>query len=58
MEGSRVAVVVDGERREGTVVSATYTVKGGDPVLGVELDEALSGGRARHAVSLADAELI
>lgn len=58
MEGSRVAVVIDGERHEGTVVEATYTVKGGDPVLGVELDEELPDGRSRHLVSLADAELI
>ncbi|WP_255196087.1 hypothetical protein [Halorarius litoreus] len=58
MEGSRVAVVIDGERHEGTVVEASYTVKGGDPVLGVELDDALSDGRSRHLVPLSDAEVI
>lgn len=46
MEGTRVSLVVDGEERTGTVVEATYTVKGGHPVVAVELDEPV-GGRER-----------
>lgn len=45
MEGTRVVVTVDGDRRAGTVASVAYTVKGGQPVLTVALDEPLPDGR-------------
>lgn len=56
MRGARVAVAVDGERRRGTVVDVTYTVKGGEPVLTVDLDEPLPDGRERFAASPADVD--
>ena len=58
MEGTRVAVTVDGEHRDGTVVEATYTVKGGSPVVAVELDEPLADGRERCVLSLDETEPI
>ncbi|WP_255149758.1 hypothetical protein [Halorarius halobius] len=58
MEGTRVAVTVDGERHEGTVVEASYTVKGGEPVVGVALDDPPEGGPGRHVVPLSETEAI
>ena len=58
MEGTRVAVTVDGERREGTVVEATYTVKGGSPVVAVALDEPLADGRDQYLAPLDETEAI
>jgi hypothetical protein len=54
-EGTRVAVSVDGERRTGVVVDWEYTVKYGQPLFAVALDEPLPDGRDRH---LAHAESI
>lgn len=58
MEGDRVAFTVDGERYEGTVVRRTYTVKGGEPVVAVDLDDPLPDGRERHLVPATDTEPI
>lgn len=49
MERTRVAVTVDGDRYVGTVVTETYTPKGGEPVLSVELDQPMPDGRRRYA---------
>lgn len=54
MQGRRVAVTVDGDRREGTVVEATYTLRGGEPVVAVALD----GDDRRHLAPLSATEPI
>lgn len=58
MEGSRVAVTVDGERVTGTVVEATYTVKSGSPVVAVAFDEPRPDGREQVVVPLSKVDAI
>jgi hypothetical protein len=48
LDGARVAVTLDGERRTGEVVQTTYTAKYGQPLVTVALDEPLPDGRERH----------
>jgi hypothetical protein len=54
LDGARVAVRIDGERRTGAVIRTTYTSKYGQPLVAVALDEPLPDGREQH-VALADA---
>lgn len=56
MKGERVAVVVDGHRYEGTVTGSAYTVKGGEPVVAVALDDELPDGRERYLVALGETQ--
>ncbi|WP_276257485.1 hypothetical protein [Haloglomus litoreum] len=48
LDGARVAVTLDGERRTGEVVRTTYTTKYGQPLVAVALDEPLPDGRDRY----------
>lgn len=48
LDGTRVAVTVDGEERTGEVLRTTYTTKYGQPLVAVALDEPLPDGRDQH----------
>jgi hypothetical protein len=48
LDGARVAVTLDGERRTGQVVRTTYTTKYGQPLVAVALDDPLPDGRDQY----------
>jgi hypothetical protein len=50
--GRRATVEIEGQRRAGTITSITYTLKGGQPVVRLELDAETPGGRDAVACAL------
>lgn len=56
LAGRRATVEAEGESHAGTITSVTYTLKGGQPVVRVELDEPTPSGREELAYGLANIE--
>jgi hypothetical protein len=54
LRGRRARTTVDGTERAGTITSVTYTLKGGEPVVELTLDEPTPTGREAVAVGLGD----
>lgn len=54
--GRRATVEAAGDTHVGTVTSVTYTLKGGQPVVRVELDEPTADGRTELAYALSNVE--
>jgi len=52
LAGRRVETSVAGATRQGTVTAVTYTLKGGQPVAAVELDEPAPDGREEVAMAV------
>ena len=58
LRGRRVRTTVEGQDVTGTITAVTYTLKGGEPVLELTLDEATPTGREAVAVAIDDVETV
>jgi len=56
LRGRRVRVEVQGESHTGTITAVTYTLKGGQPVVRVELDEPTADGKEAVPCGLPNVE--
>jgi hypothetical protein len=56
MTGRRATVEAEGDTHVGTVTAVTYTLKGGQPVVRVELDDPTPSGRTAVAYALSNVE--
>lgn len=58
LRGRRARTTVEGANREGTITGVTYTLKGGEPVVELTLDEPTPSGREAVAVGFDDIETV